>query len=229
MVAKRSRAHKDALYEQLARIGKAIAAPRRIELLDLLRQAPRTVEALAEQTSMSVANTSQHLQVLRAAGLVESEKAGLYVTYRAASGDVVQFCSMLQSLAESRLDELAAVKRRFFSSKDGLETVNALDLLKRFRRGEVVILDVRPVNEFEAGHVPGAIAMPLSELERRLAELPTDREIVAYCRGPYCMFAVDAVRLLRKRGFRAARMEDGVVEWRAQGLPIESASSGGAS
>ena len=215
------RPHHDALYEQLARIGKAMAAPRRLELLDLLGQAPRTVEALATQTAMSVANTSQHLQVLRAAGLVESEKDGLFVTYRSGSPEVTELFLRLRTLAEVRLADVARVKRQFFATEDDLHAVNGKELLHLLRRGKVVLLDVRPSEEYEAGHVAGAISIPHDQLKRRLAELPKSREIVAYCRGPYCVFAVEAVKLLRARGFKATRMEDGVPDWRARGLPIE--------
>jgi rhodanese-related sulfurtransferase len=215
------RAHKDAIYEQLARIGKAVAAPRRLELLDLLGQAPRTVEGLADQTGMSVANTSQHLQVLRAAGLVEAAKDGLYVTYRLASDDVATFSVQLRRLAESRLAEVERVKRQFFATTDDLDAVSGKELRARVRRGEVVLLDVRPAEEYAAGHLPGAVSIPHDELKRRLGELPKNRQVVAYCRGPYCVFAGQAVKLLRARGFEAARIEDGVADWRARGLPVE--------
>ncbi len=218
------RAHKDALYEQLARVGKAVAAPRRLELVDLLAQAPRTVEALAEQTGMSVANTSQHLQVLRAAGLVEAEKVGLYVIYRLGSPAVADFLLGLRRLAEARLAELERVKRQFFASRDDVESVDGPQLLGLVRRGQVVVLDVRPVEEYVAGHIAGAISIPHDELKRRLSELPKGRKIVAYCRGPYCVFAVEAVKLLRARGFKASRIEDGVTDWRARGLPVEGAA-----
>lgn len=216
------RHHKDALYEQLARVGKALAAPRRLELLDLLGQAPRTVEGLADQTGMSIANTSQHLQVLRAAGLVEAEKDGLYVTYRLSSQHVAEFSLRLRTLAETRLTEMERVKRQFFANDGEIETIGGKELLDRVRRGQVVLLDVRPAEEFEAAHISGAVSIPHDELKRRLAELPKRRAIVAYCRGPYCVFALEAVKLLRARGFKAARIEDGVAEWRARGLPIES-------
>jgi rhodanese-related sulfurtransferase len=212
---------KDALYEQLARIGKAVAAPRRLELLDLLGQAPRTVEGLADLAGMSVANTSQHLQVLRAAGLVEAEKGGLYVTYRLASEDVGVFSVQLRRLAESRLADVERVKRQFFATTEDLDAVSGEELLGRVRRGEVVLLDVRPSEEYDAGHLPGAVSIPHGELKRRLAEIPKNRRVVAYCRGPYCVFAGQAVRLLRSRGFKAARIEDGVADWRARGLPLE--------
>jgi rhodanese-related sulfurtransferase len=214
------RRHKEALYEQLARVGKALAAPRRLELLDLLVQAPRTVEALADQTGMSIANTSQHLQVLRAAGLLLSEKEGLYVTYRIASDEVAAFALGLRSLAENRLAEMARVKKEFFATDDSLDAIDRTELVERVRRGQAILLDVRPTEEFEAGHIAGAISIPHDELKRRLSELPKRRQVVAYCRGPYCVFAIEAVKLLRSRGFKAARIEDGVTEWSARGLPI---------
>ena len=220
------RTEKSALYEQLARVGKAVSAPARLELLDLLAQAPRTVEALAGLTRLSVANTSQHLQVLRAAGLVESSKDGLYVTYRLASNDVAEFSVRLRRLAEARLAELDRVKDQFFATSADLDAVSGKQLLERMRRGEVVLLDVRPAEEYAAGHIRGAVSIPHDELKRRLDELPKDRRVIAYCRGPYCVFAANAVKLLRRRGFAASRIEDGVAEWRARGLPV--VPSGGA-
>jgi rhodanese-related sulfurtransferase/biotin operon repressor len=219
-----TRPNKQALYEQLARIGKAASAPRRLELVELLAQAPRTVEALAEQTGMSVANTSQHLQVLRAAGLVEAEREGLYVTYRLASPDVAEFYVALRTLAEARLSDLERVKRQFFSDTDDVDAIAGEDLVRLLRRGHVVLLDVRPQEEYEAGHIEGAISIPYDELKRRLGELPRGRKIVAYCRGPYCVFAASAVKVLRARGFPASRIEAGVADWRARGLPVEGAS-----
>jgi len=221
MVDKR---HKDTLYEQLARVGKAVAAPRRLELVDLLGQAPRTVEALARQAGMSVANTSQHLQVLRAAGLVESEKDGLFVTYRLGSQDVTELFLLLRTVAETRLAELERVKKQFFSTDEGLEPVDGKELLDRVRRGQVVLLDVRPIEEFDAAHIAGAISIPHDELKRRLRELPKNRKVVAYCRGPYCVYAVEAVKLLRARGFKATRIEAGVPDWQARGLPVETSA-----
>ena len=216
-----SRKQKDALYEQLARFGKALSAPRRVELLELLAQAPRTVESLATETAMSIANTSQHLQVLRAAGLVLSEKSGLFVTYRLASPAVEGLLLEVRTLAEERLDELVALRARFFADGSDLEPVRGGELLTLAQRGMVVLLDVRPVEEFAAGHFPHAVSIPHDELLRRLAELPKDKKIVAYCRGPYCVFASEAVKRLRARGFQASRTEDGVGELRALGLPIE--------
>jgi rhodanese-related sulfurtransferase/DNA-binding transcriptional ArsR family regulator len=219
------RAFKDAIYEQFARIGKALAAPKRLELLDLLCQGPRTVEALAEQAALSVANASQHLQVLRTARLVETERRGVYIEYRLADEQVGRLFHVLRGLAETRLAEVQQVARTYFESRGALEPVGGDELLRRVRGGEVTVLDVRPVEEYRAGHIPGAISIPVPELKRRLAELPRDREIVAYCRGPYCVMAVEAVALLRKKGFRAHRMEQGVTDWRARGWRIETAEA----
>ncbi len=208
---------KTAIYEQIARIGKATASPARLELLDLLSQAPRTVEALANQIGESVANTSHHLQVLRRARLVEAEKAGVFVTYRLADLQVADFILELRTLAHARLAELERVSRDYLERRGGMEAVTDDELLRRVRAGEVTVIDVRPSEEYAAGHIPHAMSVPLADLKKRLRELPKRREIVAYCRGPYCVMALDAVDLLREKGFRAHRMEHGVVEWRARG------------
>lgn len=217
-----SRRFKDAIYEQLGRVGKALSSPRRLEILDLLCQGPRTVEALAREAGQPIANTSQHLQVLRAARLVESEKHGLFVTYRLADEKVCALYRELRTLAESRLYEIQAVTRQFLEERGEMEPVDRDALASRVRSGEVTVLDVRPLEEFEAGHIPGAVSVPLADLEMRLAELPREREVVAYCRGPYCVLAVKAVEVLRARGYRAIRMEEGVPDWRARGLPVEA-------
>lgn len=201
-----------------------MAAPRRLELLDVLAQAPRTVDGLAAQTGMSLANTSQHLQVLRAAGLVESKKDGLFVRYRLASDDVADLALRLRALAEARLAEVERLKKQFFETSDDLALVDGKQLLELVRRGQVLLLDVRPIEEYETAHLAGAISIPHDELKKRLSELPRSRKIVAYCRGPYCVFAASAVKLLRSRGFKAVRIEDGVPNWRARGLPIETAA-----
>jgi rhodanese-related sulfurtransferase len=214
------RVYKDAIYQQLARIGKATGSPRRLELLDLLCQAPRTVEELAWQSNLTVANTSQHLQVLRAARLVEAEKVGLYVTYRLADKGVCEFFRSLRLLAESRLTEIERVTRDYLEEREQLEPVDRAALIERVRSGAVTVLDVRPSEEYQAGHIPGALSVPLAQLRTRLASLPRDREIVAYCRGPYCVLAIEAVDLLRASGFGAVRLEDGVPEWRARGLEV---------
>lgn len=216
-----NRRFKDAIYEQLARIGKAVSSPRRLELLDLLCQAPRTVEALAKEANQSVGNTSQHLQILRAARLVESDKNGLFVTYRLADQSVCDFFRVLRLLAESRLAEIERVTRDYLEGREGMEPVDREGLLERVQHGEVVVLDVRPTVEYQAGHIPGARSVPLNELEARLQELPREQEIVAYCRGPYCMLAVEAVERLRARGFKATRLDESVSDWRARGHEVE--------
>lgn len=212
-----NRGLKDAIYEQFARMGKAVSAPKRLELLDLLCQGPRTVEALAGQAALSVANASQHLQVLRAARLVEAEKRGLHVEYRLAGDDVCEFFLALRTLAQGRLAEIEQVTREYLGEREGMETVASAELLRRVKEGAVTVLDVRPAEEYRAGHIPGAVSIPVGELKARFRELPKTRDVVAYCRGPYCVFAVEAVELLRKKGFRAHRMEDGVLEWRRRG------------
>ncbi|MGB5104654.1 MAG: metalloregulator ArsR/SmtB family transcription factor [Steroidobacteraceae bacterium] len=219
-MSSRSRQFKDTVFEQFARVGKAVAAPKRLELLDLLCQGPRTVEALAGQAALSVANASRHLQVLRGAGLVESEKRGLYVEYRLANTQVGRFYLALRDLAESRLAEIEKVTSAFFEQRSGLEAVPGEELLRRVKRGEVTILDVRPAEEYRAGHIPGALSIPLAEIKSRLDDLPKGRDVVAYCRGPYCVMAVEAVEILRRKGIRAHRLEQGVLEWRARGWPV---------
>jgi len=216
------RRFKDSIYEQIARVGKAASAPKRLELLDLLCQGPRSVESLALQAGISLANASQHLQVLRGARLVEAEKKGLRVEYRLASEDVCEFFLALRGLAESRLAEIDQVTREYFESRGAMEAVEGGELLRRVRDGEVTVLDVRPAEEYRAGHIPGALSIPVSELKARLRELPKSREIVAYCRGPYCVMALEAVQLLRANGFEAHRMEQGVVDWRARGWRVET-------
>jgi len=214
---------KDTLYGELARVGKALAAPQRLELLDLLAQGPRTVERLAAQASLSVANTSRHLQILRAARLVASKKQGVHVEYRLADEQVLGFTQALRQVAESRLAEIRQVTRNYLVERGALEEVGGEELLRRVRRGEVTVLDVRPPEEYRAGHLPGAISIPVGELSARLGELPREREVVAYCRGPYCVMALDAVELLRKEGFTAHRMEHGVPEWRSRGWRVVEA------
>jgi rhodanese-related sulfurtransferase len=221
------RLFKDAIYEQFARIGQAVSSPKRLELLDLLCQGERTVEVLATETGMSVANTSQHLHVLRAARLVEAEKEGVFVTYRLADQAVCEFFRAMRVLAESRLADVEQIKRQFLEGREGMEAVDRNALLKRVQEGEVTVLDVRPMEEYLAGHIPGAISVQLKELERRLCELPRDKDIVAYCRGPYCVLAIQAVEMLREKGFRAVRLEDGVQDWRAMGLPVAVGENAG--
>ena len=215
------RRFKDAIYDQFARLGKAVASPKRLELLDLLGQGPRTVEVLASQTDQSVANVSAHLQVLRAARLVEAEKAGLYVTYRLADEKVGAFFQSLRALAESRLVEVDHITRTFLEKRHALDPVDREALIKKVKRGEVTVLDVRPPEEYAAGHIPGAVSVPLADLKKKLSAIPKSREVVAYCRGPYCVMAIDAVKLLRAHGYRATRMDEGILEWRARGLRVD--------
>jgi rhodanese-related sulfurtransferase/DNA-binding transcriptional ArsR family regulator len=210
------RQFKDDIYDQLARLGKAVSAPKRLELLDLLCQGPRSVESLADQASISVANASQHLQVLRAAHLVEADKQGLYVIYRLAAPQVGEFFLSLRQLAEDRLAEVEHSARSYFAVHDGLEPIAADELAERMQRGLATVIDVRPIEEFRAGHLPGAVSVPLPELEARLAELPVGREVVAYCRGPFCVMSAKAVQLLRNRGISARRLELGVLDWQAR-------------
>jgi rhodanese-related sulfurtransferase len=215
-----NRAFKDAIYEQFARIGKSVSSPKRLELLDLLCQGERTVEVLAKESGLTIANTSQHLQVLRAARLVEAEKEGLFVIYRLADQTVCEFFRAMRVIAESRLAEVEQIKRRFLEGREGMEPVDRDALLKLVREGAVTVLDVRPVEEYNAGHIPGALSIPLKDLTLHLSELPHDQEIVAYCRGPYCVLSIQAVEMLRAKGFHAVRLEEGIQDLRAMGFPI---------
>jgi rhodanese-related sulfurtransferase len=208
------------LYEQLARLGKGVASPARLELLDLLCQGPRTVEDLARESGLSFANASQHLRVLHRARLVAFEKTGLFVTYRLADPVVCDFFQVIRKLGETRLAEVESILRQFQSAPESLEGIEKATLVDRIRRGEVILLDVRPVEEYRAAHIAGAISAPLKELRLALPKVRRRQQIVAYCRGPYCVLAIEAVKLLRAKGLRAVRLEDGVPEWRAQGLPV---------
>lgn len=214
------RQFKNAIFENLARVGKALGSPKRLELLDVLAQGPRTVEVLADQAAMTVANASRHLRLLHAARLVETEKHGLFVTYRLADGEVSDYLRSLRTFAEHRLAEIERVAQEFLEARGAMEPVDRDTLRRRVRQGKATVLDVRPPEEYAAGHIAGAISVPLAQLEQRLKELPRNREIVAYCRGPYCVLAVRAVETLRRRGFRAVRLEDGVTDWQAQGFPV---------
>lgn len=215
---------KDNLFEQFARIGKALASGKRLELLELLAQRERTVEELARLTDMSVANASQHLQVLRNVRLVEATKDGLYARYRLADQRVFGLWQALRNLGEERIAEIDRMVHSFLGDRRTLKAVTTDELRQRLKDGSVVILDVRPEEEYGAGHIPGARSIPLAELKVRLRELPKSREIVAYCRGPYCVLADEAVALLRSRGMKAFRFEQGFPDWRARGYPVETGS-----
>ncbi len=211
---------KDRLYEQFARTAKAVASPKRIELLELLAQGEHIVEALARATGMGVTNTSAHLQVLRHARLVETRKQGTRVFYRLGGDEVAGFVAALRDLARARLAEVDRVVQDYFVARDALEPVSRAELVERAARGDVIILDVRPTEEFAAGHIPGALSIPLDQLEAALSRLPKRARIVAYCRGPYCVLAPQAVQRLRAKGFTARRLADGMPEWRLAGLPV---------
>ena len=215
-----NRRFKDEIYEQFSRIGKAVSSPKRLELLEILCQGERTVEVLAKETGLTVANASQHLHVLRAARLVETEKMGLYVTYRLADQMVCEFFLSMRVLAENRLAEVEQIKRQFLEGREGMEPVDREALLKHVREGTVTVLDVRPSEEYKAGHIPGAISIPLKELELRLSKLPRNQEIVAYCRGPYCVLAIQAVEVLRANGFPSVRLQEGIQDWRTMGFSV---------
>jgi rhodanese-related sulfurtransferase len=219
-----NRAAKVALFDEFARVAKPLASGRRIELLDVLANGERTVEVLAGEVGLSVANTSQHLQVLRQAGLVTTRRDGTSIHYRLAAPEVFELWRTLRTLAASRLAEVERLAAAYLGGRDELEPVTREELARRLQDGDpVLILDVRPATEHAAGHLPGAVSIPVEELHWRLAELPRDREIVAYCRGPYCAFAHEAMELLRHEGFAARRLEDGVPEWQAAGLAVTGA------
>jgi rhodanese-related sulfurtransferase len=215
------RAAKTALFDEFARAAKALASGRRIELLDVLANGERTVEALAGEVGLTVANTSQHLQILRQAGLVSSRREGTSIHYRLAAPEVFELWRTLRTLAASRLAEVERLAAAYLGSRDELQPVTREELTRRLQDGDnLVVLDVRPAAEYAASHLPGAVSIPFAELRWRLAELPGDREIVAYCRGPYCAFAHEAVSVLRDEGFAARRLEDGLPEWQAAGLAV---------
>lgn len=219
------RVFKDQLFEQFARIGKGLASGRRLELLELLAQGERTVEELAAESGMSVANTSQHLKALREAQLVAVRREGLYARYRLANEQVFALWQALRDLGSARLTEIRQIVETYLTDREILNGITCIELQQRLKNRSVVVLDVRPEREYQAGHVAGARSIPLTELRARLKELPKRKEIVAYCRGPYCVYADEAVALLRLRGRKATRLETGFPDWKAQGLPVETAPS----
>lgn len=209
------------LFAQFARIGKALSNANRLEFIEYLAQGERSVESLAQVSGQSIANTSQHLQQLRQVGLVTARKDGQRVFYRLSGDDVVQLLNCLRTVADRHLAEVDQLVTTYLDTKDHLEPVSAVDLLTRARAGEVTVLDVRPREEFAAGHLPGAINIPLNELESRLGEFGPDQVVVAYCRGPFCVLSYDAVAQLRRHGIEARRLADGYPEWKIAGLPVE--------
>lgn len=212
---------KKRLFEQFARVAKALASANRLELLEALAQGERSVDGLAQASGMSVANTSHHLQILRDSGLVQSRKEGLQVIYRLSGNEVVELADGIRRVAEKHLAEVERIVRENFDSRDKLTPVRRDELLERVRSGEAMVIDVRPPAEYEAGHIQGAVNIPLESLPDHLGLLPATQEIVAYCRGPYCMLAFEAVEQLRQHGYRARRLEDGFPEWKAEHRPIE--------
>jgi rhodanese-related sulfurtransferase/DNA-binding MarR family transcriptional regulator len=210
------REFKDRIYAQFARIGAALASDKRLELIDLLAQAPRNVEALAAETGMSIANASQHLQALKAAHLVDTARNGTRVVYRLASDDVLRLWLDVHRVAEAQLAEVGRLARDFAVEGVPAEQVSRKSVMSTLRDGEIVLLDVRPAIEYASGHIPGALALPIEDLETRLSELPRDKKVVVYCRGTYCQFADEAVALLRQHGVDAFRLEGGWQEWRGE-------------
>jgi rhodanese-related sulfurtransferase/biotin operon repressor len=223
------RGFKRELYDQFARIGLALSSGPRIELLELLSQTERTVEQLAEETGLSFANVSQHLQVLRRAQMVEVRREGLYAFYRLADENVFRVWQAVRVLGEARFLEVREVVRAFLQERESMEAVTAEELARRLQEGRVVVLDVRPPEEYQAGHIAGAMSIPVKELSRRLKELPRSKEIVAYCRGPYCVQSDKAVGLLARNGFKVRRLTVGLPDWRASGLPVEVTPASAAS
>ena len=212
------------LFEQFARIGKALSSGKRLEMLELLAQGERNVEQLARMAGLSIANTSQHLQQLRQAGLVTARKEGLFVYYRIAGDGIVRLLATLRAVGEEHLSDVDRLVKLFLAGKDTLEPVPAQELWQRVKQGLVTVLDVRPPEEYAQGHIRGAVNVPVAELKKRLHQIPAGQEVVAYCRGPYCLLAYDAVQVLRKKGIKARRLEAGYPEWKSAGLPVETAS-----
>ena len=216
------REFKDRIFEQFARIGKALSSSKRLEILDLLAQAERTVEEIARETAMPVASASQHLQVLKAARMVDVRREGVYAHYRLADEGVFRVWRAVRDFGEARLAEVDRVVEAYLKDREAMEAMDAAGLVERLDEGNVVVLDVRPEEEYWAGHVPGALSVPVDSLASALQGLPKDKEIVAYCRGPYCVFSDEAVWLLTVRGYRASRLSEGFPEWRAVGYPVEA-------
>ncbi len=212
---------KDLLYEQVARIGKAVSSPKRLELLEILAQGEKTVELLAAEADIDVRLASAHLKVLKEARLIESRREGRFIAYRLSGEDVGALWVGLRTVAEEHLIELRMALDRLFAAPEKLDAETRRGLLEKARQGDVVVIDVRPAEEYGNAHLPFARSLPLTELKQRLAELPADKEIVAYCRGPFCMMSEEAVTLLKKHGYRARKISDGLPEWVAAGLPVE--------
>jgi rhodanese-related sulfurtransferase/DNA-binding transcriptional ArsR family regulator len=212
---------KDSLYLQFARIGHALSSPKRMELLDLLAQGEKTVELLAEQSATPIKNTSAHLRVLRQANLVERRGEGTYVYYRLAHDDVLRVLRGIEALAHRQFADVQQLVQMYMNQRDQLDPVTSKELQKLMKDGSVVVVDVRPEEEFRAGHIPGALSIPVPELKHRMREIPKNREVIAYCRGQYCVYSLDAVTVLRRNGYKARRAADGLPDWRVTGFPVE--------
>jgi rhodanese-related sulfurtransferase len=218
----RGREFKDFVFQEIAAVAQAFSSPKRLEIIEVLAQGERSVETLTNEVSMTIANTSRHLQILKNAGIVRSRKQGVSVIYLLAGQEVFLVWKALRSLAEKRRAEIKEVARSFFAERGGIEPISLQELQRRVKNNQVILLDVRPVEEYANVHLPGAVSRPLAELKRGIGKLPKNREIVAYCRGPYCVLAAEAVAILKKAGYRALRLEEGVNEWKQAGLPIEA-------
>ena len=215
------REFKDIVFEQFAKIAQAFSSPKRLEIIDILAQGERDVDSLSQQVNMTIANTSRHLQALKNARLVENRRAGVQVFYRLAGTEVLHCYNHLQSLAEMRSAEIREIVRAFFEERDGMEPISKDELWKRIQDNDVIVLDVRPEEEYQSGHISGGLSVPLSQLKDKLKEIPQDREIVAYCRGQYCVLSAEAMTILRDAGYHALRLKEGWLEWKEAGLPID--------
>ncbi|MFQ6115769.1 MAG: ArsR/SmtB family transcription factor [bacterium] len=215
------REFKDMVFEQFAKIAHAFSSPKRLEIVDILAQGERDVDSLSRQVHMTVANTSRHLQVLKNARIVESRRAGVQIFYRLAGDEVLHYYNHLQALAEKRSVEIREIVRLFFEERDDMQPISKEELWRRIQNKEVIVIDVRPPEEYKKGHISGALSIPLTELENRLQEIPQDREVVAYCRGRYCVLSAEAMKVLREAGYQAVRLREGLPEWKEAGLPVE--------
>ena len=217
----KGREFKDVVFEQFARIAHAFAAPKRLEIIDILAQGERDVDSLAHEGAMTVANASRHLQILKAARLVENRREGVRIFYKLTNDDVFDCWKNLQSIAEKRVAEIREINRLFMEERDSMETISAAELWQRIQNNTVVVLDVRPAYEYEQSHIPKSISMPIAQLKDKISELSRDTEVVAYCRGPYCVLSPEAIAILKKAGIKAIRLEEGLPEWKRAGLPVE--------
>jgi rhodanese-related sulfurtransferase len=217
----KGREFKDVVFEQFARIAYAFAAPKRLEIIDILAQGERDVDSLAREGAMTVANASRHLQILKAARLVANRREGVRIFYKLTDDDVFACWKNLQSIAEKRVGEIREISNLFMRERESMETISAAELWQRIQNNDVIVLDVRPESEYLQSHIPSSLSIPLRQLKEKISELPNDIDVVAYCRGPYCVLSPEAVALLKKAGIKAIRLEEGLPEWKQAGLPVE--------